>query len=196
MDLETTNSEMPSVHSGSETAVDEQERNWVYPSPSQFYTAVTRKNHDVRAEDMNVVVPIHNAVNEEAWRRILEWERSWKAQGSTAPHLVNFVGRPKDLTWRAWFRSLAGYQPPFDRHDWVIARPNPDSDAPRMMRYIIDFYAGRPSANAEIDTKNTMMRAQDPKNAVAFYLDVRPAPDSAEGIAMRLHQIWRSFSPS
>src|SRR5579863_7065794 len=41
--------------------------NWVYPSEAQFYAAMVRKNHDPRAPDMKVVVPIHNAVNERAW---------------------------------------------------------------------------------------------------------------------------------
>lgn len=85
--------------------------NWVYPSPAQFFSAMTRKNHNPQAEDMDIVVPIHNAVNERAWQQILEWERmadaqSWKTCGG--PQLVSFKGRPKDLTWRAWVRSLMG----------------------------------------------------------------------------------------
>jgi cytochrome c heme-lyase len=85
--------------------------NWVYPSPNQFYSAMSRKNHNPRAEDMNVVVPIHNAVNERAWKEILEWERmgderSWESCGG--PKLVSFKGRPKDITWKAWSRSWLG----------------------------------------------------------------------------------------
>jgi cytochrome c heme-lyase len=85
--------------------------NWVYPSPNQFFSAMSRKNHNPRAEDMNVVVPIHNAVNERAWNGILEWEKavdeeSWKTCGG--PKLVSFKGRPKDVTWKAWSRSLLG----------------------------------------------------------------------------------------
>lgn len=85
--------------------------NWVYPSPNQFFSAMARKNHNPRADDMNVVVPIHNAVNERAWTGILEWERAadegaWKKCGG--PKLVSFKGRPKDVTWKAWSRSLLG----------------------------------------------------------------------------------------
>lgn len=85
--------------------------NWVYPSPSQFFSAMSRKNHNPRADDMNVVVPIHNAVNERAWNSILEWEKiadeeSWKSCGG--PKLVSFKGKPKDVTWKAWSRSLLG----------------------------------------------------------------------------------------
>jgi cytochrome c heme-lyase len=85
--------------------------NWVYPSPNQFFSAMSRKNHNPRAEDMNVVVPIHNAVNERAWKEILEWEKvgdeqSWELCGG--PKLVSFKGRPKDITWKAWSKSLLG----------------------------------------------------------------------------------------
>ncbi len=34
-----------------------------------------RKQFDPKAEDMRAVVPIHNAVNERAWKEIREWER-------------------------------------------------------------------------------------------------------------------------
>lgn len=170
---------------------DESSRNWVYPSPSQFYSAVTRKNHDVRAEDMSTVVPIHNAVNEEAWRRILEWEKSWeRAPADAGPELVNFVGRPRDVTWRAWMNGLLGYQLPFDRHDWVVVRPPSDGkEEPQRMRYIIDFYAGR-SALSERSAESSSAMMQAGKAPVRFHLDVRPAPDTFEGIAMRLHRWW------
>lgn len=52
--------------------------NWVYPSQSQFYEAMRRKNHDPKEEDMAVIVPLHNAMNEMAWKRILEWEDKYK----------------------------------------------------------------------------------------------------------------------
>ncbi|KAI3628647.1 CYT2 [Malassezia furfur] len=164
----------------------EQDKKWVYPSPMQFYSAVRRKNHDARAEDMDVVVPIHNAVNEQAWHMIREWEKNWNEPGASEPELVNFVGRPRDYTWRAWMRSIAGYQLPFDRHDWIVVRPDATGE-PKTMRYIIDFYAGR---NPSQTSSDAMMKASDPKNKISFYLDVRPAPDTFEGIAMRLHRWW------
>ena len=68
---------------------------------------------------------------------------------------------------------------PFDRHDWVIVRPRSDDDqTPQTMRYIIDFYAGRAPSSSSTNSP------------VSFYLDVRPAPSSMEGIAMRLHRWW------
>ncbi|KAI3487833.1 hypothetical protein L1887_48208 [Cichorium endivia] len=104
------------------TADEDTDGKWVYPSAKQFYNAMKRKNQNPQVADMDVVVPIHNAVNEQAWRHILAWERMWTAESDTK--LISFKGRPRDLTWRAWFNTLAGYQPPFDRHDWTIERPN------------------------------------------------------------------------
>jgi cytochrome c heme-lyase len=48
---------------------------WVYPSEQMFFNAMRRKNWSPDEKDMSVVVPIHNAVNEMAWQKILEWER-------------------------------------------------------------------------------------------------------------------------
>lgn len=48
---------------------------WVYPSEQMFFNAMRRKNWNPEEKDMAVVVPIHNAVNEMAWQKILEWER-------------------------------------------------------------------------------------------------------------------------
>lgn len=62
---------------------------------------------------MGVVVPIHNAVNEKAWKEILAWERgseegkeSWQRCGG--PKLVSFKGKPTERTWKAWWRILVG----------------------------------------------------------------------------------------
>lgn len=62
------------------------------------------------------------------------------------------------------------YAAPFDRHDWVVDRCG------TRMRYIIDFYTGHNAGS---------------KEDISFYLDVRPALDSWEGIKMRLHRYWR-----
>jgi cytochrome c heme-lyase len=49
--------------------------NWIYPSEQMFFNAMKRKDWSPREGDMGVVVPIHNAVNEMAWYKILEWEK-------------------------------------------------------------------------------------------------------------------------
>lgn len=48
---------------------------WIYPSEQMFFNAMRRKNWSPDEQDMSVVVPIHNAVNEMAWQKILEWEK-------------------------------------------------------------------------------------------------------------------------
>lgn len=69
--LDQNNSDAPESAHASADAVSngDNEKHWVYPSPQQFYNAVRRKNHNARVEDMDVVVPIHNAVNEESTLR-------------------------------------------------------------------------------------------------------------------------------
>ena len=58
-----------------DTGHDEASGNWIYPSQEMFFNAMKRKNWDPKAEDMRMVVPIHNAVNERAWKEILDWEK-------------------------------------------------------------------------------------------------------------------------
>jgi cytochrome c heme-lyase len=51
--------------------------NWIYPSEKMFFEAMKRKGHKGDAADMKTIVPIHNAVNERAWKEIKDWERPW-----------------------------------------------------------------------------------------------------------------------
>ena len=53
---------------------DPRSGNWIYPSEEMFFNAMKRKDWDPRAEDMRAIVPIHNAVNERAWKEIKQWE--------------------------------------------------------------------------------------------------------------------------
>ncbi|CEH14262.1 Holocytochrome c synthase/heme-lyase [Ceraceosorus bombacis] len=148
-----------------------EDANWVYPSPAQFFAAMARKNQNPNAADMDIVVPIHNAVNERAWNEILKWEQGWDPASKDkcgGPKLVTFKGKPGELTWKAWARGLAGYSAPFDRHDWEVDRCG------HRVRYIIDFYSGP--------------RAKDGRASLSFFLDVRPAPDTLHGWLMRGHR--------
>ncbi|KAL0934502.1 cytochrome c/c1 heme lyase [Colletotrichum truncatum] len=153
----------PSNHE-QETGADATTGNWVYPSEKMFFDAMKRKGHDTRAADMATVVPIHNAVNERAWKEIKEWERPY-TEGTTCggPKLHSFAGLSTNMSPKARINTLLGYTPPFDRHDWVIDRCGVQVD------YIIDFYAGRPDAHGK----------------PSFYLDVRPKLNSWEGVKMR-----------
>ncbi|ORZ33916.1 cytochrome c/c1 heme-lyase [Catenaria anguillulae PL171] len=149
---------------------------WVYPSQQMFFNAMKRKNWDAKETDMQVVVPIHNAVNEMAWKRILEWEAVANPQPECTPKLSRFQGRPGDLTPRAWFKStFLGYTKPFDRHDWSVDRCG------TSVNYVIDFYSGKLPAGAH----------QGPgAPVVSFYLDVRPKLDTLEGVKLRVQRFW------
>ena len=82
--------------------------NWVYPSEVQFYAAMARKDHDPRAPDMKVVVPIHNAVNERAWSHIKEWEAGRGGEHCGGVRLVSFKGRPGVPSPKARILTLLG----------------------------------------------------------------------------------------
>ncbi|KAI5854540.1 cytochrome c/c1 heme-lyase [Tricharina praecox] len=138
--------------------------NWIYPSEEMFFAAMKRKAFDPKAADMRSIVPIHNAVNERAWKEIKEWEAGWGSDKCGGPKLASFAGDSKKMTPRARVKTLLGYHPPFDRHDWVVDRCG------KKVEYVIDFYSGKP----------------DPRQPekVSFYLDVRPKL-SIEGVKMR-----------
>ena len=48
---------------------------WEYPSPQQFYNALVRKGWETPEEHIEVMVDIHNFLNEEAWREVQKWEK-------------------------------------------------------------------------------------------------------------------------
>ena len=136
---------------------------WVYPSEQQYFNAMKRKGYDPAEHDIPVILAIHNIVNEEGWSKVKEWE---SLRGEAAPKLKQFLGRPKDVSPKAFFMSLLGYKLPFDRHDWIIDRNGHD------VRYVIDFYKGSQPAGG--------------RAAIAMYLDVRPALDSHTAVIDRV----------
>ncbi|PVZ99806.1 hypothetical protein BB558_000930 [Smittium angustum] len=141
---------------------------WIYPSEQMFFNAMKRKNWNANEEDMKVIVPMHNAVNEMCWKKILEWESMHETQ-CKMPKLLRFEGNAKELTIKARFKTWLGYKPPFDRHDWTVDRCG------KKVRYIIDFYGGHVEDN----------KLPFP----SFYLDVRPAP-TVDGIYDRVKRWW------
>lgn len=88
-------------------AAESSSSKWVYPSPSQFFSALQRKDRNPKQEDMDTVVTIHNAVNERTWQEVMKWER--EAGEDITPQLVTFKGRPNDRSPRAWWKVLIGY---------------------------------------------------------------------------------------
>eukprot|EP00054_Salpingoeca_dolichothecata_P038045 m.12734 g.12734 ORF g.12734 m.12734 type:complete len:205 (+) comp8185_c0_seq1:130-744(+) len=145
--------------------------NWEYPSEQMFFNAMKRKGWKPKEEDMSQVVAIHNAVNEQTWRKVLEWERLHSETFEQMPILKRFEGRPKDLSPKARIRHFLGYPLPFDRHDWYIQRGD------SQVRYVIDFYDLDPDGN----------------NPASVQLDVRPAIDSFSSFADRIRMNFRKL---
>ena len=48
---------------------------WEYPSPQQFYNALVRKGWETPEEHVEMMVQIHNFLNERAWDEVMKWER-------------------------------------------------------------------------------------------------------------------------
>ncbi|USP76639.1 hypothetical protein yc1106_03913 [Curvularia clavata] len=153
-----------------DTGADKATGNWIYPSEQMFFDAMRRKSYDPSAPDMRTIVPIHNAVNERAWHEIKIWEKGRGSEACGGPKLASFSGLSTSLTPRARWKSLMGYQPPFDRHDWIVDRCG------TKIEYVIDFYAGRDEGKQG--------------KALNFYLDVRPKLNSWEGIKTRVLKFW------
>ncbi|EAT33112.1 AAEL014630-PA [Aedes aegypti] len=141
---------------------------WVYPSQQMFWNAMLRKGwrwqkDDIAPKDMDDIIKIHNANNEQAWQEVLKWE-ALHARECGNPKLKSFGGKATEYSPRARMRSWLGYELPFDRHDWIVDRCGKD------VRYIIDYYDG-----GMVDDKYKFA-----------LLDVRPAMDSPENVWDRM----------
>ncbi len=156
------------------SSIPNRDGKWAYPSPVQFYKNAVAKGHDVDPNDMNTVVSIHNAVNEETWRKITNIEtRYYSALCPSGPTLVRFVGKPHEPSLKArimhWF---GGYVMPFDRHEWTI-----DRCGHGIFKYHVDFYDG----------------AHEAPNKVNIFIDARPAMDTPQGVYNRFRILVDSF---
>ncbi|VDM70753.1 unnamed protein product [Strongylus vulgaris] len=100
---------------------------WTYPSPQMFWNAMLKKGwrwqeDQLSEKDMENIIRIHNANNEEAWHEVLKWENLLHPE-CAEPKLKSFKGDAKKITPRARFRNIfLGYELPFDRHDWIVDR--------------------------------------------------------------------------
>ncbi|XP_023018707.1 cytochrome c heme lyase [Leptinotarsa decemlineata] len=145
---------------------------WTYPSPQMFWNAMLRKGwrwkeEDIKQKDMDNIIKIHNANNEQAWQEVLKWE-ALHYNECKDPRLKSFGGKATDYSPRARMRQLMGYELPFDRHDWIVDRCG------KEVRYVIDYYDG-----GSVDDKYKFA-----------LLDVRPAMDSFENIWDRMKVCW------
>lgn len=151
---------------------------WLYPSPQMFWNALVRKNKadGVLEDDMDMVVSIHNEMNERAWKQVAKWEMSFHngEHLDGEPSLRRFMGKPYELSPKARLKSYLGYGFPFDRHDWYVDRNG------KEVRYIIDYYFnGSPNATVE-NTIGKVREGDVPiKYTSTIHVDVRPAVDDA-----------------
>ena len=155
------------------------EMKWEYPSPQQFYNALLRRNKTAEEDTMDMVVHVHNAVNEDSWKQVLEWERMYEHQ-CKEPSLQRFVGKSEEPSLKSRLRKTLGLlngEELFDRHDWFV-----DRCGEKTVRYIIDYYdtSGCPDVH-------------DP-TGFNVRIDTRPALDSFQSVLDRirkpLYDIW------
>lgn len=168
--------------------------NWTYPSPQMFYNSLARKNKlgDTTEREIESVVALHNNMNEKTWQKVLQWESLLTSSSSSSssfsssseeqtpppPKLLKFMGRPSDLSPKAWFKSWMGHPLPFDRHDWTVLR----NDGTQV-RYVIDYYYDESKADS---SDGSGLPAMDNMDAVkSILVDVRPAVDSLESVMGR-----------
>ena len=152
------------------------DNSWVYPSPQMFYNSLVRKGkgEQVKAEDVNAMVAIHNNMNEKTWREVIFWEK-FHCKECDDPRLLRFEGRPDDLSPLARIRMLMGRPAPFDRHDWVVDRCGTE------VRYIIDYYH-----DESLPVDQSLPGQFDFSSNTQITLDVRPALDSFTALVDRL----------
>jgi cytochrome c heme-lyase len=147
-----------------------------------------RKGYRPPVESIPSVLRIHNAVNERSWHQVRRWEK--EVHDNAEPRLVKFVGRPKDLSPRAWFNSrvlMTGE--PFDRHDWYVE----DANGGEPRRYVIDFYEGKEGGpGGGVGVADRMSMANKPPS---MYIDVRPALDGPSAAVDRMTMFAREALP-
>lgn len=85
---------------------------WQYPSQQMFYNAMLRKGWqwregDIKPSDMDAIIKIHNANNENAWQVVLMWEAS-HAKECGNPRLKSFGGKATSYSPRARFWNFFG----------------------------------------------------------------------------------------
>jgi len=178
---------------------NQDENRWQYPSEQQFYNAMLKKGHRPPVEAIPSVLRIHNAVNEQSWLQLCRWER--ELHDNPDPRLVRFVGRPKDLSPKAWWNSrVLMKREPFDRHDWFVA----DAAGGEPRRYVLDFYEGGETARDPASAQASEARHSHGGGAAnrspvgtlpSMYIDVRRAVDDPSAAVDRAIMFAREALP-
>jgi cytochrome c heme-lyase len=167
---------------------------WMYPSEQQFYNAMRKKGYNPPIESIPSVLKIHNAVNERSWLQVRKWEKA--LHNNEDPKLAKFVGRPKDLSPKAFFNSrVLMTQEPFDRHDWYVE----DQNGGEPRRYVIDFYEGKEKSGhlSQSNNEEGVKQDQTPQmmKPPSMYIDVRPALDTPGAAIDRIVMGMREALP-
>merc|ERR1712157_199391 len=102
---------------------------------------------------------------------VIKWEK--ELHNNEHPKLAKFLGRPKDLSPRAWFNvNVLMTHPPLDRHDWYVE----DNEGGEPRRYVIDFYEGKEKSG---DLASAIQGAESGNiQPPSMYIDARPALDN------------------
>ncbi|KAL7512725.1 hypothetical protein ACHAXN_011535 [Cyclotella atomus] len=190
----STQREISSIPRGDESAEEQapshqpdHSSKWMYPSEQQLYNAMLKKGYRPPIESIPDVLRIHNAVNERSWLQVCKWEK--ELHGNSDPKLVRFVGRPKDLSPKAWFNSRILFtQEPFDRHDWYVEAENGEA-----RRYVIDFYEGKEKSSR--DVKTSIQGGPIITKPPSMYIDARPALDNPSAAVDRMVMALRETLP-
>ncbi|MCJ1296943.1 hypothetical protein MMC34_008512, partial [Xylographa carneopallida] len=111
-------------------------QSWVNPSANSLYRALRRKQKAIEPTDALAVSTVHNAVTDNTWQCILEYEQRHTAACPEGPSLARFYGMDGIYSAKARFvNGVLGGPLPFDRHDWVVDRCG------KEVRYVIDYYS-------------------------------------------------------
>ena len=163
-----------------------------------------KKGYRPPVESIPSVLQIHSAVDERSWLQVCKWEK--EIHNNVEPSLVKFVGRPKDISPKAWLNSRVFMtQEPFDRHDWFIE----DKDGGEPRRYVIDFYEGKEKTGDLVPSLSSAATGKDGKigggsgsgssmpvmKPPSMYIDVRPALDNPSAAVDRMTMVVREALP-
>ena len=144
-----------------------------------FWNALARKGkmEGASEKDMDTVVSIHNNMNENTWQQVMAWEGLHEVRGpGREPKLLRFMGKPDDLSPKAYLKTLLGHPAPFDRHDWIVDRGGEE------VRYVIDYYHDESKVSQDTIPK----QLRDAHAMQSIIVDVRPALDSVGSVVSRL----------
>ena len=165
-------------------------QNWVNPSANSLYRALKRKQKAIDPTDALAVSTVHNAVTDNTWQCILEYEQHHSRACPQGPTLARFYGMDGVYSGKAKFvNGVLGGPLPFDRHDWIVDRCG------KEVRYIIDYYSVEvPTGSSGQSEAGSSGGGEGGSEEVEVYysVDARPAP-TLEGLWERSKMAWRKW---